>query len=41
MRKKTAPRRKSSRKRPAKTLIEPRRSGMLILMVWTAIAMFA
>jgi hypothetical protein len=41
MRKKAAPQRKNRKKRAIKTLIEPRRSGGLILMVWTAIALFA
>ena len=33
--------RKTRKKRPVKTLIEPRRSGMLVLMIWTVIALFA
>jgi hypothetical protein len=41
MRKKTVTRRKPLKKRPVKTLIEPRRSGMLVLMIWTVIALFA
>jgi hypothetical protein len=41
MRKKTITRRKTRKKRRVKQLIEPRRSGVLILMIWTALAMFA
>ncbi|HUQ65229.1 MAG TPA: hypothetical protein VM101_03695 [Flavitalea sp.] len=41
MRKKTNTRRKTRKKRHVKQLREPRRSGVLILMIWTAIAMFA
>jgi len=41
MKKRPAPSRKTRKKRPVKTLIEPRRSGVLILVIWTAIAMFA
>jgi len=41
MRKRTNTRRKTRKKRPVRNLIEPRRSGVLILMIWTALAMFA
>lgn len=41
MRKRPVTRRKTVKKRPIKTLIEPRRSGTLILMIWTVIALFA
>jgi hypothetical protein len=32
---------KTRKKRPVKTLIEPRKSGMLVLMIWTIFALFA
>jgi hypothetical protein len=44
MRKRTDTRRKTAKtrkKRPVKTIVDPRRSGMLVLMIWTAIALFA
>lgn len=41
MRKRPTTRRKTVKKRPIKTLIEPRKSGTLILMIWTVIALFA
>jgi hypothetical protein len=41
MRKRTVIRRKTRKKRAVKTLVEPRRSGTLVLMIWTVIALFA
>jgi hypothetical protein len=41
MRKKPAPRRKIRKKRPVKVIMDSRRSGVLVLMIWTAIALFA
>lgn len=41
MRKRPTTARKTRKKRPVKTLIESRRSGVLVLMIWTVIALFA
>jgi hypothetical protein len=41
MRKRTTTRRQIRKKRSVKTLIEPRKSGALVLMLWTIIALFA
>ena len=41
MKKRTVTPSKTRKKRPVKTLIEPRKSGSLVLMIWTIIALFA
>jgi hypothetical protein len=41
MRKTTVAARKTRKKRPVRTLVESRRSGVLVLMIWTVIALFA
>jgi hypothetical protein len=37
----SSPSRKVKKNKPVKQLIEPRHSGGIILLVWTAIALFA